>query len=120
FVYKNGKNIEAVKKYLEFLTREDNLQYRVDNHPEWTNLDVTANIEQHWLPMELELIKTIPQDKYRLVLQSGVKYFNEQWMEIGKDIEAMYIGVMTPQEVLKNIDDRRAKMAKAMGDPAWK
>lgn len=119
FVYKNGKNVEAVKKYLEFLTREDNLQYRVDHHPEWTNLDVTANIEQHWLPMELELIETIPQDKYRLVLQSGVKYFNEQWMEIGKDIEAMYIGAMTPQEVLKNIDDRRAKMAKAMGDPAW-
>lgn len=119
FIYKNSKNIEAAKKYFEFLTRKENLQYRIDHHPEWTNLDVTVDIEQHWLPMELELIEKIPEDKFKLVLQSGVKYFNEQWMEVGKDIEAMYIGALEPEEILKNVDDRRAKIAKAIGDPAW-
>ncbi|NLZ52023.1 MAG: carbohydrate ABC transporter substrate-binding protein [Thermoanaerobacteraceae bacterium] len=119
FIYKNSKNIEAAKKYFEFLTRKENLQYRIDHHPEWTNLDVTVDIEQHWLPMEIELIEKIPEDKFKLVLQSGVKYFNEQWMEVGKDIEAMYIGALEPEEILKNVDDRRAKIAKAIGDPAW-
>lgn len=120
FVYKMGKNIDAVKKYFEFLTRKESLQYRLDNHPEWTNLDVTTRIQQHWLPMEKELMARIPKSKYKLVLQSGVKYFSEQWMEVGKDIEAMYIGILTPEQVLRNIDERRAKMAKAIGDPAWK
>jgi raffinose/stachyose/melibiose transport system substrate-binding protein len=119
FIYKNSKHIEAAKKYFEFLTRKENLQYRIDNHPEWTNLDVTVDIEQHWLPMELELIQKIPKEKFKLVLQSGVKYFNEQWMEVGRDIEAMYIGALEPEDILKNIDERRAKMARAMGDPAW-
>jgi len=119
FIYKNSKHVEAAKKYFEFLTRKENLQYRLDNHPEWTNLDVTVDIEQHWLPMELELIQKIPKEKFKLVLQSGVKYFNEQWMEVGRDIEAMYIGALEPEDILKNIDERRAKMARAMGDPAW-
>jgi raffinose/stachyose/melibiose transport system substrate-binding protein len=84
-----------------------------------TNLDVTVDIEQHWLPQELELMDKIPKEKYITVLQSAVKYTNEQWMEIGKDIEAMYMNAMTPKQILENIDERRAKMAKAQGDPAW-
>jgi len=31
----------------------------------------------------------------------------------------MYIGALEPEEILKNVDDRRAKIAKAIGDPAW-
>ena len=42
FIYKNSKNIEAAKKHFDFLTRKENLQYRIDHHPEWTNLDVTG------------------------------------------------------------------------------
>ncbi|MGQ9747761.1 MAG: hypothetical protein ACUVQZ_08390 [Candidatus Caldatribacteriaceae bacterium] len=119
FAYKMGKNIEAAKKYLEFLTQKENLRYKLDHTPEWANIDVTVDIRQGWLPMEKELMSNIPPEKYKLVLQSGVKYFNEQWMEVGKDIEAMYIGTMTPEQILKNIDERREKMAKAQGDPAW-
>ncbi len=120
FAYKMGKNIDAVKKYFEFLTRKENLQYKLDHTPEWTNIDVTVDIKQGWLPMEEELISKIPPEKFKLVLQSGVKYFNEQWMEVGKDIEAMYIGALTPEQILQNIDERREKMAKAQGDPAWR
>ncbi|MGC8718092.1 MAG: ABC transporter substrate-binding protein [bacterium] len=120
FAYKMGKYINEVKQYFEFLTRKDNLQYKLDNTPEWTNIDVTVDIKQRWLPMEKELMRKIPHSKYKLILQSGVKYFNEQWMEVGKDIEALYIGAITPEQILKNIDERREKMAKAQSDPAWK
>jgi raffinose/stachyose/melibiose transport system substrate-binding protein len=40
-------------------------------------------------------------------------------MDMGKDIVSMFTGVMTPDDVLKSIDQRRADMAKAAKDPAW-
>jgi len=38
---------------------------------------------------------------------------------MGKDIVAMFTGAMTPEDVLKSIDQRRADMAMAAKDPAW-
>jgi len=32
----------------------------------------------------------------------------------------MFLGRLTPEQVVKNADDRRAKIAKTAGDPAWK
>ena len=40
-------------------------------------------------------------------------------MDIGKDMVAMFTGAMTPEDVLKSIDQRRADMAKTAKDPAW-
>ncbi|AEE97746.1 ABC transporter substrate-binding protein [Mahella australiensis] len=119
FAYKNSKYVDEIKEYFNYITNKENLQYKLDNTPGMTNLDVTVDIEQHWLPQELELMDKIPKEKYITVLQSAVKYTNEQWMEIGKDIEGMYMNAMTPKQILENIDERRAKMAKAQGDPAW-
>ncbi len=38
---------------------------------------------------------------------------------MGKDIVGMFNGTLTPQDMLKNIDQRRADMAKTAKDPAW-
>ena len=38
---------------------------------------------------------------------------------MGKDMVAMFTGAMTPEDVLKSIDQRRADMATAAKDPAW-
>ncbi len=40
-------------------------------------------------------------------------------MDIGKDMVAMFTGGMTPEDVMASIDQRRAEMAMAAGDPAW-
>jgi raffinose/stachyose/melibiose transport system substrate-binding protein len=40
-------------------------------------------------------------------------------MDIGKDLTAMFTGAMKPEDVLANIDSRRADLAKAAKDPAW-
>ena len=45
---------------------------------------------------------------------------NSQWMDIGKDITAMFTGAETPDDVLKNVDKRRADFAAAAKDPSWK
>ena len=54
-----------------------------------------------------------------MVLQDVVTFFNEQWMDISANLAAMFIGDMTPQEVLAEIDAGRAQLAKAAGDAHW-
>ena len=54
-----------------------------------------------------------------MVLQDVVTYFNEQWGDISTNLASMFIGDMTPEEVLQAIDDGRAQLAAAAGDPAW-
>ena len=67
-------------------------------------------------------IKSLLLDAYpaqAIVYQDSVNYLNPQWMDMGKDMVAMFTGAMTPEEVLQSIDQRRADMAKTAGDPAW-
>lgn len=40
-------------------------------------------------------------------------------MDIGKDLEAMYTGAMTPQDVVDTIVERRNDQAKLQKDPGW-
>ena len=54
-----------------------------------------------------------------MVYQSVVTYLNPQWIDIGKDLTAMFTEAKTPQDVLTTIDQRRADLAKAAKDPAW-
>ena len=54
-----------------------------------------------------------------LVLQDEITYFNEQWGEISNDILKMCEGAMSPEDVLNQIDARRASLAQAANDPAW-
>jgi raffinose/stachyose/melibiose transport system substrate-binding protein len=53
------------------------------------------------------------------VYQTAVNYVNPQWMDIGKDIVAIFTGALTPEGLLKNIDQRRTDMAKTAKDPNW-
>ena len=53
------------------------------------------------------------------VYQTAVNYLNPQWMDIGQDLSAMFIGDIEPVEVLEHIDQRRADMAQAANDPGW-
>ncbi len=111
-----------IRQYFRFLARKANIQYKLDNTPGWTAIDVadSVGIQQHWLPAEKELMDSIPPNKVGLIWQNSVSYVNDQWMDVGKDLSAMFIGQMTPLQVVQAIDERRAKIAKAAGDPAWK
>lgn len=52
-------------------------------------------------------------------MQTSVNYIDSQWMDVGKDLESMYTGAMTPEEVLKTIMERRIEQAKLQKDPGW-
>lgn len=120
FASKDSKYPEEVKMYYDFLTKQENLQIMLDNSPTWTNIDVTLPVEQHWMPEEEELMTRVDKSKMNTpVLQTGVKYVNEQWMDVGKDMISYFMGQMSDKDVLINMDERRAEMAKVQGNTDW-
>jgi raffinose/stachyose/melibiose transport system substrate-binding protein len=116
FIYSGSKNIDAAKAYFEFLAKPENLQYMLDNEPQFTmmsfegvNAELTAD--------QQAFIDTYTEQG--TVYQTAVNYANPQWMEIGQDLTAMVIGDMTSEDVLTSIDQRRTDMAIEGEDPAW-
>ena len=117
FIYTGSDNIEAAKAYFEFLARPENLQYMLDNEPQFTLMSFEG------VKAELTAEQQAFVDTYKkqgTVYQTAVNYTNPQWMDIGQDLTAMVIGDMTSEDVLTSVDQRRADMAIAAGDPAWK
>jgi raffinose/stachyose/melibiose transport system substrate-binding protein len=94
----------------------ENLQYLLDNTPDFATLDFTG-LKSKWTPEQQAFLDTYPAKT--IVYQDAVTYVNPQWMDMGKDMVSMFQGSMTPQDVLKNIDQRRADMAKAAKDSNW-
>ena len=116
FIYSGSENIEAAKKYLEFIARPENLQYMIDNVSKFQNLPYSG-----LTPKYAGAIKEF-YDTYTekgTVLQSAVKYVNPQWMEIGKELVSVILGKADATKMLENIDKNREDQATAAKDPAW-
>lgn len=118
FIYSGSEHIDEAKQYFDFLTRPENLQYLIDNNPAMRTLPfdgLTFNL----LPSQQEFLDSFPPEKRGTVYQTAVNYVNPQWMDIGQDLTAMFIGDLEPLGVLTSIDERRADMAETAQDPAW-
>ena len=116
FIWKGSKHIPEAVQFLDFLAQPESLQYRVDNDPNSPTLPFPG-IESKLLPSQQAFLDA--STKRGVVYQTAVTYVNPQWMDMGKDIVAMFTGAQTPQEFLANIDKRRAEGAKAAKDPYW-
>jgi raffinose/stachyose/melibiose transport system substrate-binding protein len=117
FIYSGSEHIDAAKAYFEFLTRPENLQYTLDNEEQFVLLNFDG------LKAELTADQQAFVDTYTeqgTVLQTAVNYVNPQWMDIGQDLVANFTDALTPMQVLQTIDQRRADMAQAADDPAWR
>lgn len=117
FIYSGSKHIDEAKQYFNFLLQPENMQYYIDNSPRANTLPFPG-VKNKFTP-ELQAFFDSYKDKRGTVYQTAVNYVNPQWIDIGKDLVAMFSGSMTPEDVLKNVDQRRADMAKAAKDPAW-
>ena len=116
FIYSGSKNVEAAKKYMEFLASDGSLAYLTENVTKFNKLPFsnapskyTATIQDFY-------------DRYSskgTVLQTAVKYVNPQWMDMGANLSALLLGEMTPEKVLAAIDKSRADQANVAGDTAW-
>ncbi len=112
-----SRDREAVLRFFRFLTRQENLDRYAAEQPEGTSLSFPTK------PVPLQPNEKDFLGSSRLggePFQGGVKYIMSQWMEIEADFEQMLAGAMTPDRFLAGVDARRANMAVAAGDPAWK
>lgn len=116
FIYAKSAHIEEAKQYLAFLMEPENLQYLLDNTPQFASLDFSG-LTAKWTPEQQEFMDTYAVKT--IVYQDAVNYVNPQWMDIGKDMVTMFTGDMTPADVLASIDQRREEMALTAVDPAW-
>jgi raffinose/stachyose/melibiose transport system substrate-binding protein len=116
FIWSGSKHIAQVEQFFDFLTQADSLQYMVNNDPNSPTLPFTG-IQSKLLPFQQAFLAA--QTTRGVVYQTQVNYVNPQWMDMGKDIVAMLTNAETPQQVLTNIDQRRAQEAKAANDPNW-
>ena len=116
FIYSGSQHIDEAKQYLAFLMEPENLQYLLDNTPDFVGLNFSG-VTAKWTPEQQAFLDTYPAKT--IVYQDAVNYLNPQWMDMGKDMVAMFTGAMTPEDVLKSIDQRRAEMAATANDPAW-
>lgn len=116
FIYSGSANVEAAKQYLAFLAQPENLQYMVDNVAKFQSLPYSG-----LTPKYAGTVKDF-YDMYSekgTVLQTAVKYVNPQWMEIGKEIVSVILGMQDDMTMLSNIDKNRADQATAAQDAAW-
>ncbi|WP_236896723.1 ABC transporter substrate-binding protein [Clostridium beijerinckii] len=116
-IYSKSKHAKEAQEYLDFLASDESLTYLTENVSKFNKLPY-SNAPVKYTDTVKEFYKSYP--KNAVVLQSAVKYINPQWMEIGKDMSAMLVGEMGPEELLKNIDKNRGDQAKAAGDKDWK
>jgi raffinose/stachyose/melibiose transport system substrate-binding protein len=116
FIYSGSQHIAEAKQYFSFLTQTDSMQYLIDNTPTMQTLPFPG-VKAKLLPNQQAFLDA--HTKRGTVYQTAVNYVNPQWMDIGKDLTAMFTGAMQPKDVLVSIDKRRADLAKAAKDPAW-
>ncbi len=116
FIFSGSKNVEAAKKYLEFMASDESLAYMTENVGKFNQLPYT-NAPSAYSSVVQDFYDRYPEKV--AVFQASVKYYNPAWMDIGADMSAMFLDEMTPAEVLKDIDKLRAEQAKAASDPAW-
>ncbi|MBS6679374.1 MAG: carbohydrate ABC transporter substrate-binding protein [Clostridiales bacterium] len=115
FINKDSKYVDEAKQFFEFLARPENLQKRLDGQ---TNLSALCwpEIESKYSEEDQAFLDASEKAN---VVQTSVNYIDSQWMDIGKDLESMYTGALTPEEVLQTIMDRRTEQAELQKDPGW-
>ncbi len=117
FIYSGSEHQAEAKQFLEFLATEESLTYMTENVPKFNKLSY-SNAPAMYEGSVKEFYDTY-SGKQATVYQTAVKYVNPQWMDMGADLSAMFLGELTPDEVLQNIDKLRAEQAKAASDAAW-
>ena len=120
FIYSGSANIDAAKQYLSYISTKESLQYVIDNASDVENLPFDAGQTAEYSETTKAFFANYDDASSGMVLQDVVTYFNEQWMDISANIASMFIGDMTPQQVLEAIDAGRTQLANAAGDEYWK
>lgn len=116
FVYSGSEHAKEALMYMEYMVSDESLAYLTENVPKFNKLAYT-NAPMGYVGPVKEFYDMYSDQA--TVYQTAVKYVNPQWTEMGANLSAMFVGEMTPEEVLIEIDKLRAEQAKAASDEAW-
>ncbi len=117
FVYSKGQHIKQAEEYLDFLAEPAEMQQYLNSDILSEQLDYSG-LTAKWTPQQKTFLAQYTAAT-TLVLQDSVKYVNPQWINIGKDMVAMFTGQESPHQALVNTDMRRTQEAQAAHDPDW-
>ncbi len=117
FVYSKGSHIKQAEEYLDFLAEPAEMQQYLNSDILSEQLDYSG-LTAKWTPEQKAFLAQYTAAT-TLVLQDSVKYVNPQWIQIGKDMVAMFTGQESPNKALANTDTRRTQEAQAAHDSAW-
>lgn len=116
FIYSGTQHLDEALDYLDFLASQESLAYLTEHVPKYNKLPFdnapqtyTNSIEEFYSQYTESLV----------VYQTSVKYVNPQWTEIGVDLTKMLTGEICAEQILENIDRRRAEQANIANDPGW-
>lgn len=110
-----SKNRKEILQFFAFLARHDNLQKRMNGDPQALSIcwpEITNKYPKDYS-------EYINAHKTGTVMQAAVKYIDSQWMDVGKDLDGMYAGALTVDQVMQSIASRRDRQAKLQKDAAW-
>jgi len=115
FINKDSKHAEEAEKFFEFLAKPENLKKRLEGQPE-INAVCWPEMETKYTEEDQAFLDSYEKAN---VVQTSVNYIDSQWMDVGKDLEAMYTGAMTPKDVVDTVVKRRNEQAELQKDPGW-
>lgn len=115
FINKDSKYVKEAKMFFDFLAKKENLEKRFEGQPDLNAL-CWPEIPNRFKDGENTYIASLEKAR---VVQTSVNYIDNQWMDIGKDLESMFIGASTPEDVLNIIINRRNNQAKLQRDSGW-
>lgn len=117
FGYIKSPHKAEILKYFDYAASKESLDYWLANNTTHPISVPFVGIKPVLDPVEKAALDR--WTKHGVVLQHQVKYIDPQWFQVGKDLEAMFVGTMTPEQVAQDIDKRRAEQAKLQKDPFW-
>ncbi|MCH4040355.1 MAG: ABC transporter substrate-binding protein [Eubacteriales bacterium] len=115
FINKKSKHIKEAEDFFAFLAKPENLEKRLKGDT-MINALCWKDTDSKYTDDEQKFIDSYPKAQ---VVQTSVNYVDSQWMDIGKDLESMFTGASTPEDVVNTIDSRRADEAKLHNDSHW-
>lgn len=115
FINKDSKHADEAKAFFEFLAKPENLKKRLEGQPELNAL-CWPEVETKYTEEDQAFLDSLEKAN---VVQTSVNYIDSQWMDVGKDLESMYTGAMTPDDVVKSIAQRRNEQAELQKDEGW-
>jgi raffinose/stachyose/melibiose transport system substrate-binding protein len=115
FINKKSKYIDEAKAFFEYLAQPDILKERLDGDTSQLAL-CWDGIDPKYPQSYTDYLSTLEKGT---VMQIGFPYSSIEWMDVGKDVSAMYSGAMTADQLVTNMQERVDKQAKLNKNSNW-